>query len=70
MDKTDDEETKEDSREDLEDSNQPFHGFASDIVDSGALDHSSDEDYQPPDEENSDILLEAAANSEKSMGKF
>lgn len=37
---------KDDPDEDLEDSNQTFHGFTSDMVDTGGMEHSSDDEYQ------------------------
>lgn len=45
---------------------QNFDAFPEDVVDSGAVDHSSDSDYEPENE----ALVHAAAMSEKDMGKF
>lgn len=56
--------------QDAEDSNQPFHGFESHIVDDGAIDHPSDSDYEPPGNDTTDALLEAAEIAEKNFGKF
>lgn len=36
---------KDDPDDELEDSNQTYHGFSTDMVDTGTMDHSSDEDY-------------------------
>lgn len=53
---------------DLDDSNQPFHGFEStDPVDAGAVEHSSDSDYEPPGNISSDSLLQAVSAVEKTL---
>lgn len=52
----------------LDDSKQTFQEFTNDIVDSGALDNSSDSDYEPPGGDNTDVLLQAAATAEKNLG--
>lgn len=41
-----------------------------DIVDSGAVEHSSDSDYEPPGNDNTEALLQAAAIAEKRLGKI
>lgn len=46
-----DDDLKNDPEADLDDSNPAFQSFSGDMVDSGAIDHSSDEEYQP-DERN------------------
>lgn len=50
----------------LDDSDQPFHGFEnSEPIDAGAVEHSSDSDYEPP---GSDALLQTA--EKHLLGKF
>ncbi|KAK5640574.1 hypothetical protein RI129_011385 [Pyrocoelia pectoralis] len=44
-----------------------FQNFDTDIIDAGAIDHSSDSDYEPPGGDNTDALLQAAALAEKSL---
>lgn len=53
---------------DLDDTSQPFQAFGTDIIDAGAIDHSSDSDYEPPGGDNTEALLQAAAIAEKSLG--
>lgn len=53
---------KNDPEGDLDDSNQSFHGFDGDIVDSGAVEHSSDEEYQP------DEMIDGKNLTDKDLG--
>ncbi|GJQ84223.1 hypothetical protein Trydic_g2891 [Trypoxylus dichotomus] len=55
--------------EETEDSNQPFHGFEAHLDDDSAIDHPSDSDYEPPGNDSTDALLEAAEIAEKSLEK-
>ncbi|KRT78262.1 zinc finger protein, partial [Oryctes borbonicus] len=55
--------------QETEDSNQPFHGFEPHIVDDGAIEHTSDSDYEPPGNDSTDALLEAAEIAEKTLEK-
>lgn len=48
----------------------PFASLESDIMDAGAMDNSSDSDYEPPGNDNTDALLEAAVVAEKNQGKL
>lgn len=53
---------------DLDDSNQPFHGFeSSEPVDAGAVEHSSDSDYEPPGTMSNEALLQVVSATEKTL---
>ncbi|KAF5277010.1 hypothetical protein FQR65_LT16089 [Abscondita terminalis] len=47
----------------------PFQTYDTDIMDAGALDHSSDSDYEPPGGDNTEALLQAAAIAEKNLAE-
>ena len=51
-----------------ETSEEILQSFEADIIDDGAIDHASDSDYEPPSNDNTDALLEAAAIAERNLG--
>lgn len=56
---------------DLDENSQTFGSFDnSEPVDAGAIEHSSDSDFDPSNQDNTEALLEAAATAEKSLGRF
>lgn len=57
--------------DDLDENSQTFGSFDnSEPVDAGAIERSSDSDFDPANQDNTEVLLEAAATAEKSLGKF
>lgn len=59
------------SRLDLEENSQTFGSFDnSEPIDAGAIEHSSDSDFDPSNHNNSEALLEAARTAEKHLGMF
>lgn len=53
-----------------EDTSQSYQDSREDIIDAGAVDNSSDSDYEPPsNSDNTDALLQAAAVAEKMLDK-
>lgn len=58
-------------RLDLDENSQTFASFDhSEPVDAGAVDRSSDSDFDPSNQDNTEALLEAAAIAEKSLGMW
>lgn len=59
------------SRLDLDENSQTFGSFDnSEPIDAGAVDNSSDSDFDPSNQDNTEALLEAAATAEKNLGKI
>ncbi|KAF5299695.1 hypothetical protein FQA39_LY11490 [Lamprigera yunnana] len=51
----------------VDDGTASFQPFDTDIMDAGAIEHSSDSDYEPPGGDNTEALLQAAAIAEKNL---